>query len=63
MAPRMNDPRSSRGPVAGGALLALSLLAGAVVGVALGQPSLGLLGGLAAGVIACLIVWRRDRRS
>ncbi|MEZ0495025.1 hypothetical protein [Sphingomonas sp. IW22] len=58
----MNDPRPSKGPVAGGAILAISILGGVIIGVAMRQPTLGLLGGLAVGTIASLIIWQRDRR-
>ncbi|PCD02696.1 hypothetical protein COC42_15035 [Sphingomonas spermidinifaciens] len=59
----MADPRPSRGPVAGGAILALTIMAGVVVGVALRQPSIGLLGGIAVGTVISILIWRRDRRS
>lgn len=59
----MADPRSSRGPVAGGAILALAILLGVVIGVAVGQPSLGLIGGIVAGSAIALLIWQRDRRS
>ncbi|WP_315760732.1 hypothetical protein [Sphingomonas sp. Y38-1Y] len=59
----MSDPRSSRGPVAGGAILALTILIGVVLGLVLRQPSLGLLGGIAVGAVISLLIWRRDRRS
>lgn len=62
MAFGMNDPRPSKGPVAGGAILAISILGGVIIGVAMRQPTLGLLGGLAVGTIASLIIWQRDRR-
>jgi hypothetical protein len=47
---------------AGGALLAFAILAGAAVGVALHQPSIGLLTGAAVGAILLAIVWWLDRR-
>ena len=45
----------------GGALLALSIVAGAVGGTIGGQPSLGFLAGLAAGLVILLLVWVTDR--
>ena len=48
---------------AGGALLAFAILAGVVAGVWLGQPSLGFLGGLGAGLALLAIVWLLDRRG
>lgn len=49
----------SRSPIAGGAPLALSIIAGAVIGLVIGQPSLGILIGAAAGVAIALAVWLR----
>ena len=48
-------------PIAGGALLALSLVAGSVIGVRNGQPSFGFIGGLAVGLALLLIVALIDR--
>lgn len=59
----MTDAPSPRGPVAGGAILALSLFAGVAAGVAMGQPSLGFLAGLGVGIAVCVTIWLRDRRS
>ena len=53
-------PRSSR---AAGALLALTIMGGAVAGVMLGQPSAGVLAGTGVGVAAAVLLWLRDRRS
>lgn len=48
----------------GGVFIAIGLLAGAAIGVVVGQPSLGLVGGLVAGIaVAGLIaVWEARRR-
>lgn len=59
----MADPRRNRGPVAGGGILALTILGGSAIGVALRQPSLGLIGGIVVGAVISLLIWRRDRRS
>lgn len=54
--------RSSKpAPIAGGALLALSLIVGTVIGVRLGQPSIGFLAGLGVGIALLLIVALIDR--
>lgn len=50
--------KTSRG---GGALLALSILAGAIVGIALGQPSIGVLAGIGLGTAIAIMIWLRDR--
>jgi len=51
-----------RKPLAGGGPLALLTLGGAIVGVALGQPSAGLVIGLALGIAFAVTVYIRDRR-
>ncbi|MGA9581779.1 MAG: hypothetical protein WBR13_07410 [Allosphingosinicella sp.] len=47
---------------AAGFILAISILAGAVGGAIVGQPSIGFLAGLAAGVAISLIFWLIERR-
>ena len=54
--PPRKDARS------GGVLLALSIVAGAVGGVIGGQPSVGLVAGLAVGLLLLAGVWLIDRR-
>jgi hypothetical protein len=51
-----------RGTQGAGALAAFSILAGAAVGVAMHQPSIGVLAGIAIGVIILAIFWLKDRR-
>lgn len=47
-------------PRAGGALLAGSILAGAVGGVLAGQPSIGFLVGAGLGLLLLGLVWLAD---
>lgn len=47
---------------AAGSVLAISIIAGAVAGVIVGQPSIGFLVGLAAGVLIALLFWLKERR-
>jgi hypothetical membrane protein len=47
---------------AGGVLLALSLLAGALIGIFAGQPSIGFLAGAGIGLFLLILVWLLDRR-
>lgn len=49
-------------PRAAGALLALSIIAGAVVGAYYGEPSAGVLIGFAIGVSFAVATWLIDRR-
>lgn len=46
---------------AGGVWIALGAILGSIGGLYAGQPSLGLLAGLAAGGAAALVMWLRDR--
>jgi len=56
-----NTPGGNERPrLAGGIFIFFSLLVGAIGGVFLGQPSLGMIGGFAVGVILPLIVWLID---
>jgi hypothetical protein len=56
MAPR------TRYTQAAGSVLAMSIIAGAVAGSIAGQPSIGFLAGLAAGVLIAILFWLNDRR-
>ncbi|HEX8224552.1 MAG TPA: hypothetical protein VF605_12110 [Allosphingosinicella sp.] len=47
---------------AAGSVLAISIIAGAVAGVIVGQPSIGFLVGLASGVLLAILFWLNDRR-
>jgi len=55
----MSQP--NRSTQAAGFILAISILAGAVAGVIVGQPSIGFLVGLAAGVVIALLFWLKER--
>ncbi len=48
-------------PKSGGVLIAGAVVIGAIAGVLLGQPTIGVLVGTALGVAGALIVWLRDR--
>lgn len=58
---RPNPPKSTA-PAAGGCLLALGLIGGAVAGVLYGQTTLGVLIGGAGGAIAATVIFLIDRR-
>ena len=55
--------RSNKGAQAGGSILAGCIIAGAVGGVILGQPSIGFLVGTAIGVAIAILLWLKDRRA
>ena len=59
----MASPAPDRAPKAGGFLLAMSIVAGTILGGLLGQPSMGLLAGTAVGILLIGLVWLLDRRA
>ncbi len=52
----------SNAPLAGGFLLSLCLLAGALIGVFMGQPSIGFLIGAGIGLTLAILIWLLDSR-
>lgn len=58
----MTSPAPGRASRAGGFLLAVSILAGAVIGAMLGQPSIGFLLGTGVGLLLVTWVWLSDRK-
>lgn len=57
----MTDPDPRRSNAAGGSLLALAIVAGAAIGVAMSQPTVGALAGLGVGVFLVLLIWLTGR--
>ena len=53
-----HEPKSDS--IAGGALLALAILAGAAIGIALGQPMIGAVAGTAIGAAIALAMRHPD---
>ncbi len=53
---------SSNFPQGGGFLIAAGVLVGAVGGIIAGESSAGFVVGLAVGIAAALLLWRRDKR-
>jgi len=56
----MTNPPASR---AAGFFIAAALIVGAIIGVALGQPSMGVVAGAAIGIAIALALWLLDRRA
>jgi hypothetical protein len=52
----------SNAPLAGGFLLCVALLAGALTGIFLGQPSIGFLVGAGVGLTIAITIWLLDSR-
>ena len=48
---------------AGGAVLAIAIIAGAVAGTMVGQSSIGLIVGTAIGIVLAILIWLNDRRK
>jgi hypothetical protein len=62
-APMTEKPSSSDRPrMAGGIFIFLGLMIGAIAGVALGEPSLGMITGFGIGVALAVIVWLVDSK-
>ncbi len=57
----MNKPHQDRAGTAGGFFIALLTIAGAVAGGFMGQPTIGLLSGLALGTGIALAMWLMQR--
>jgi preprotein translocase subunit SecF len=50
-----------KNPTGAGAIIALLILGGTILGGLMGQPSIGLLAGTAAGILIALLLWLRER--
>jgi hypothetical protein len=48
-------------PTGAGAIIAFLILGGAITGGLMGQPSIGLLSGLALGILIAVLLWLRER--
>jgi hypothetical protein len=58
----MTEPAKRKEPVGAGSLIALAIMVGTIGGGLMGQPSAGLLVGVAVGVLIALLLWWRDSR-
>lgn len=47
--------------MAGGFPIAIGAMGGAFIGVAVGQPTIGFLAGLTAGIAIAVVIWLRGR--
>jgi LytS/YehU family sensor histidine kinase len=55
--------KRSRYTQAAGSMLAISIIAGTVAGIIVGQPSIGFLVGTAAGILVAFLFWMNERRA
>ncbi len=64
----MNEPGKSIPPrhpskgAAGGFFIFAGLIIGSIIGIMNDQPSIGMVGGMAAGAIIATVIWLIDRR-
>jgi hypothetical protein len=58
----MSGTENSQPRLAGGIFIALGLLVGAIGGVAMDQPSAGMVTGLGVGAAIAVAVWLLDRK-
>lgn len=58
----MSETENSQPRLAGGIFIAFGLLIGAIVGVAVDQPSAGAVIGMAIGSAVALVIWFIDRK-
>jgi uncharacterized membrane protein len=58
----MNTPQPKSNTMAGGFFIAAGMLGGAIAGVIFNQPSIGMVAGLASGIIIATIIWAMDRK-
>lgn len=58
----VSAPPPDPGPRAGGAIIAFGVIGGVIVGLAAGQPTLGVLAGFGVSVAIAILLWVRDRR-
>jgi hypothetical protein len=54
---------SGRYRQAGGAILAIAIIVGAVAGTMAGQTSIGLFAGAGGGILIAILIWLNDRRK
>ncbi|HEX2763303.1 MAG TPA: hypothetical protein VHM92_05590 [Allosphingosinicella sp.] len=55
-------PRPRRFTQAAGSILALGIVGGAVAGVIVGEPSIGILAGIGGGSALAFLFWLAERR-
>lgn len=54
-------PSNQRSTSAGGFIVAASLMVGTIIGLVLGQPSLGFVTGLGLGAVVAIALWLNAR--
>lgn len=54
---------TKKNPTGAGAILALTILGGTILGGMMGQPSIGLLVGTGLGIAVALLLWVKEREK
>jgi len=54
---------TKKNPTGAGAILALTILGGTILGGLMGQPSIGLLAGTGLGIAVALLLWMKEREK
>ena len=57
----MTTPEKRKNVTGAGAIIALLIMVGTIGGGLMGQPSIGLLAGVALGVLIAVLLWLRER--
>lgn len=52
-----------KNPTGAGAIIALAILGGTIIGGLMGQPSAGLLSGAGIGIVVAALLWWREREK
>jgi F0F1-type ATP synthase assembly protein I len=58
----MSGTENSPPRLAGGIFIAFGLLIGAIIGIAMDQPSAGTVIGMAIGTVIAVVIWIVDRK-
>jgi F0F1-type ATP synthase assembly protein I len=58
----MSETENSPPRLAGGIFIAFGLLIGAIIGIAMDQPSAGTVIGMAIGTVIAVVIWIMDRK-
>jgi hypothetical protein len=58
----MDQQQPKQNALGGGIFIAIGLLGGAIIGVFMGEPSIGMVAGLATGIAVAGLVWIIDRK-
>jgi multisubunit Na+/H+ antiporter MnhB subunit len=58
----MNTTPPKSNTMAGGFFIAAGMLGGAIAGVIFNQPSIGMVAGLAFGIVVAIVIWAMDRK-